>query len=292
MALRNRPVTDIGSFNELRIAQLTAQGALLDGGSLGRILLPAGEVPAGAQPGTVVHVFVHHGIDDRLVATTTVPAAQVGQVACLKIVRVNDAGAFLAWGLTKDLLLPWNEVPRGQKPSVVEGRRILVAVFQAADGRVAASARLDDFITDAAEGLAEGERVQLLVAASTDLGLRVIVNHRFWGLVHRNEVFGTHARGQVLEGFVKPLRADGKLDIALAQAGRARITAAAETLLKALRRAGGYLEVTDKTPPEEIYSRFGMSKKAFKQTLGALYKSGEITLEAAGIRSVPKPPQA
>jgi predicted RNA-binding protein (virulence factor B family) len=284
-------VTDIGNINELRIAQLTPQGALLDGGRAGRILLPAGEVPAGAVPGTVVRVFVYHGLDDQLVGTTTEPLAQVGQVASLKIVRVNDAGAFLAWGLTKDLLLPWNEVPRGQKHSVLEGKRILVAVFQAQDGRVAASARLDDFITDTAEGLVQGEKVHLLVAATTELGLRVIVNHRFWGLVHRNEVFGTYARGQALEGHVKLFRADGKLDIALGQPGRARIDSAAETLLRALKQAGGYLAVTDKTAPEEIYSRFGMSKKAFKQTLGALYKSGEITLEPAGIRCAPRPPE-
>lgn len=278
-------MTDIGCFNVLRIAALSPTGALLDGGPLGRIPLPAGEVPAGSGPGATVRVFVYYGPDDQLLATTTAPLAQVGQVACLKIVRVNDAGAFLAWGLTKDLLLPWNEVPRGQKHSVVEGKQIVVAVFQAEDGRIAASARLDDFIKDEAEGLAQGDRVQLLVAASTDLGLRVIVNHRYWGLVHSNEVFGTRRRGQELEGYVKPLRADGKLDIALGRPGRARIGSAAEAVLDALRQAGGFLPVTDKTPPEEIYSRFGVSKKAFKQTLGALYKRGEITLEAGGIRS-------
>jgi predicted RNA-binding protein (virulence factor B family) len=290
MAFRNPPVIDIGNFNELKIAKLSALGALLEGGPLGPILLPAGEVPAGAGPGATVEVFIYRGPDDQLLATTTAPAAQVGQVACLKIVRVNDAGAFLAWGLTKDLLLPWNEVPRGQKHSVAEGRWIVVAVFLAEDGRIAASARLDDFIKDEAEGLAQGDRVELLVAATSDLGLRVIVNHRYWGLVHRNEVFGARSRGQVLEGYVKMLRADGKLDIALGQPGRARIGTAAEAVLRALQKAGGYLEVTDKTSPEEIYSRFGVSKKTFKQTIGALYKSGEITLEVAGIRSVPKPP--
>jgi hypothetical protein len=281
-------VTDIGSFNELPIAQLSAQGALLDGGASGRILLPAGEVPAGAGPGTMVRVFVYYGLEDRLVATTTAPAAQVGEVAWLKIVRVNDAGAFLNWGLTKDLLLPWNEVPRGQKHSVGEGRRILVVVFQADDGRVAASARLDDFIKDAAEGLQAGDRVDLLVAGSTELGLRVIVNHRYWGLVHQNEVFGERKRGQRLEGWVKTLRPDRKLDLVLAPPGRARIGGATEAVLAALERAGGFLPVGDRTAPEEIYARFGMSKKAFKQTLGALYKGGQIVLEGNGIRMAPK----
>ena len=278
----------LGCFNELKILKVAAAGALLDGGPAGEILLPAGEVPAGSGPGSALRAFVYIGPDDRLLATTSAPAAQVGEVGCLKIVKVNDAGAFLNWGLPKDLLLPWSEVKREQKHLVVEGRKLVVAVFQAADGRIAASARLDDFLKDEADGYAEGDAVQLLVADSTDLGLRVIVDHRFWGLVHRNEVFGAHPRGERLEGYVKALRPDRKLDLTLSRPGRARIAPAAQGVLQVLERAGGFLPVTDKTPPEEIYARFGVSKKVFKQTLGALYKNGEILLEAAGIRIAPR----
>ena len=282
-------MTHIGCFNELRILKLSPAGALLDGGRQGEILLPAGEVPPGSGPGAEVRVFVYHGPEDRLLGTSSAPAAQVGEVACLKIVSVNDAGAFLNWGLPKDLLLPWAEVKREQKHLIVEGRKLVVAVFQAEDGRVAASARLDDFIKDEADGYQEGDAVQLLVTDSTDLGLRVIVDHRYWGLVHANEVFGARSRGQRLDGYVKALRPDRKLNITLSRPGRAKIGPVAQGVLTVLERAGGFLPVTDKTPPEDIYARFGVSKKVFKQTLGALYKSGAIVLAAVGIRIAPGP---
>ncbi|HLO66303.1 MAG TPA: hypothetical protein VK188_04750 [Holophaga sp.] len=210
--------------------------------------------------------------------------ARVGEVACLKIVSVGDAGAFLDWGLPKDLLLPWAEVRRDQKHRVVPGRKVLVAVFEAVDGRVAASMRLDAFLQDEAEGLREGDKVTLVVAEPTDLGLRVVVNHRYWGLVHANECFKIPPRGHVQDGYVKALRPDGKLNIALAAPGYAKVEAATETVLRVLRRHGGSLPVTDRTPPQEIYELFGMSKKAFKLALGALYRERRIVLEEARIR--------
>ena len=277
-------MTRIGQFNDLPILSLTPKGALLDGGPQGELLLPAREVPAGKATGETVSVFVYWGPDDRLVATTTAPLVQVRQVACLKIVSVNDAGAFLHWGMPKDLLLPWNEVKREQKKLVVPGRKLVVAVFLAEDGRIAASTKLDDFLQDEADGLKEGDAVHVLVADRTELGLRVIVNHRYWGLVHQNEVFGTLHRGQTLPGYVKALRPDRKLNLSLSAPGYAKIGTVAENLLAVLERKGGFLAVSDKTPPEEIYATFGISKKVFKQTLGALYKGGKITIEPTGIR--------
>jgi len=277
-------MTRIGQFNDLVLLRLTPKGAILDGGPQGELLLPTREVPAEAAPGAPVKVFVYGGPEDRLVATTATPLAQVREAACLKIVAVGDAGAFLHWGLPKDLLLPWNEVKREQKRLVVEGRKLVVCVFLAEDGRIAASAKLDDFILEEADGLKEGEEVQVLVADRTELGLRVIVNHRFWGLVHQNEIFGTLFRGQRLTGYVKALRPDRKLNIALSPPGYAKIGTVAEALLQVLARKGGFLPVSDKTPPEEIYALFGISKKVFKQTLGSLYKAGRITLGPDGIR--------
>jgi uncharacterized protein len=214
------------------------------------------------------------------------PAVQVGDVAFLKIVTVNDAGAFLACGGTKDLLLPWSEVTYGQKRRIVPGRKVMVCVFEADDGRVAASTRLDDFLSDEAEGLQEGEKVTVLVAEPTDLGLKVVVNNRFWGLVHANEVFGTLHRGHAQDGYVKALRPDRKLNIALSAPGYKKVDAAAEGILKVLARHGGTLAVGDKTPPEEIYALFGISKKAFKLTLGALYRERRITMDDQGIHLV------
>jgi predicted RNA-binding protein (virulence factor B family) len=279
-------MTALGRFNDLQITAVSARGALLDGGEAGPLLLPAREVPPGAVPGAVLKVFLYLDAQDRVVATTAVPAAQVREAACLKIVSVSDTGAFLDWGLPKDLLLPWSEVKWEQKRLVVAGRTILVCVFQAEDGRIAASARLDDFLEDEADGFREGDRVTLLVADRTDLGLRVIVNHRYWGLVHGNEVFGPMPRGRRLEGRVKALRPDRKLDIALGPPGYAKVDAAAAGILEVLERHGGSMAVSDKTPPEQIYTLFGVSKKVFKQSLGALYKNHRILMDAAGIHAL------
>ena len=279
-------MTELGRSNDLRVIRLTPQGALLDAAPIGEALLPAGEVPAGAGPGSVLTVFVYIGMEDCLMATTATPLVQVGEVAYLKIVKVNDAGAFLAWGLPKDLLLPWDEVKREQKRLLVEGRRILVAVFRAEDGRIAASARLNDFLEDEAPDLKEGDRLPVIVAEPTDLGARVVVGHRYWGLVHANEIFAPLARGQKFEGYVKAPRPDGKVNIALSAPGYAKVDAVAEKVLGVLKRRGGFLAVTDKSKPEEIYTLFGISKKVFKLTLGALYKARKITLEPDGIRLV------
>lgn len=273
-----------GLSNELKLLRISAQGAMLDGGGLGEIPLPAGQVPAGSEPGQSLKVFVYHDTADRLVATTHFPKAQVGEVAYLKIVAVKDAGAFLDWGLPKDLLLPWREVRRDQKHLVVEGKKILVMLIQDEDGREAASARLNDFLTDEADGFWPGEKVSLLVADPTDLGMRVVVNHRHWGLIHQNEIFGTLRRGETREGYIKALRPDHKLNISLTAPGFAKADAISQDILQALERRGGFLAVTDKSDPQAIYDLFRVSKKAFKQALGTLYKNRQITIEDDGIR--------
>jgi predicted RNA-binding protein (virulence factor B family) len=214
---------------------------------------------------------------------------QVGDVAYLKIVTVNDAGAFLAWGRPKDLLLPWSEVKFEQKRRIAEGRKIMVCVFEADDGRVAASARLDDFLRDEAPDYRAGDKVTVVVDEPTDLGLRVVVDNRYWGLVHASDLFGSLPRGHRQDGWVKAPRPDGKLDIALAAPGYAKVESASEKVLAVLKSKGGAMKVGDKTPPEEIYALFGMSKKVFKQTLGALYRERRITLDDGGIRLAPLP---
>lgn len=277
-----------GVMNELPLLRVSRQGGILDGGDLGEIPLPLNQVPEGARAGEPLRVFVYHDAGDRLAATTQVPLAQVGEVAYLKIVAVKDAGAFLNWGLPKDLLLSWREVKREQKALIVEGRKILVTLFHDEQSRVAASAKLDDFLADEAEGFHAGEKVKVIVADTTDLGIRVIVNHRYWGLVHRNEVFRMPHRGETRDGYVKALRPDRKLDIALTAPGYAKADAVGENILKVLIHRGGYLPVTDKSAPETIYGLFGVSKKAFKLALGALYKNRQVLIETEGIRLVKK----
>lgn len=277
----------LGTRNDLKILRLGRDGARLDGGELGELLLAPGEVPPDAQPGQALTVFVFKDGTGRVSATRQLPLAQRGEVAHLKVVTVNATGAFLAWGLPKDLLLPWTEVPFAQRRRLLVGQKVLVMLFTDGEGRMAASARLDDFLTDAAQGYRAGDQVTLLVGDRTDLGVRVIVNHRHWGLIHTSDLHAQLRRGEARVGYVKALREDHRLNITLTAPGYAKVEGLAETLLAALARAGGFLPLTDQSPPAEIAARLGLSKKAFKQTLGALYKRQQILLEANGIRLAP-----
>lgn len=276
-----------GSLNTLVLRRFAGPGAFLGAPDDERgpeILLPGSQVPEGLKVGDSLEVFVYLDSEDRPVATLARPLAQVGEVASLKVVDVGDAGAFLDWGLPKDLLLPHNEVPRELKQGLEPGRQVLVMVFQDDTGRLAASARLDDFIAKEGDGFAEGERVRIVVASRTDLGWRVVVNNRCWGLVHGNEVFGAIKVGESRDGWVKALRADRRLNIALVPPGPARVDPVAQKILDRLVAEGGFMAVGDKTPPEAIYKLFGVSKKVFKQALGSLFKARRIVIEPGGIR--------
>jgi hypothetical protein len=209
---------------------------------------------------------------------------QPGEVANLTIAATNKAGALLAWGQPQDLLLPWREVRHEQKNQIKEGKKVLVFLFWGDDDQITASTRLADFLVDEAEGLQEGEKVSLVIGDRTDIGVRVIVNHRYWGMVHDSDIFGKLTRGEVRDGYIKALRADQKLDVALSAPGYAKVGDIAQALLDVLKHRGGFLPVTDKSKPEEIYALFGISKKVFKQTVGALYKSRRILIGEDGIR--------
>lgn len=211
------------------------------------------------------------------------PRAAVGEVAYLEVVTVNDTGAFLDWGHSRDLLLPYGE--QRFRPSV--GRRVLVMIYADQQGRPVASQKLERFITDEALGLQAGDAVSLVIADQTDLGVKAVVNHRFWGLLYRDDANRPLRRGQRLTGYVKRLRDDGRLDLSLLPPGAARLDVVGEQVLRALRESGGYLPLGDKSDAAEIKARLGVSKNAFKQAIGRLYKRRRITLEPGGIRLVP-----
>jgi uncharacterized protein len=276
----------VGLWNELKLLRWTPEGAYLDGGEQGEVLLSLNQVPRGSEPGQTLKVFVYLNAEDYLAATFRAPLAQLGEVAHLKIVAANKAGVLLAWGPPQNLFMPWQEVKPEQKRLVQAGERILVILFADEFGRVLASTRLDNFLSDEAEGFQEGDKVSLVIGDATDLGVRVIVNHRYWGMVHRSDIFGKLTRGEVREGYIKALRADHKLNVALGAPGYAKVDAISQGLLDLLKRRGGFLPVTDKSQPEEIYALLGISKKAFKQTIGALYKSRRIVIDVDGIRMV------
>lgn len=275
---------NIGNYNTLRIIKILSFGAYLDGGEGKEILLPTRYVPDGAQVGDDVEVFIYHDNEGRLIATTLHPKAVVGEFAFMQVKSVNTTGAFLDWGLMKDLLVPYKE----QKLTMREGKWYLVYVrLDHVTGRVMASARIEKFLNNIPPKYKFNQEVDLLVADDTEIGYKVIVNNLHWGMVYHNQVFQRLEKGEHLKGYVKEIREDDKLDISLAPLGYQKVDGVAQTILQALQVQNGFLPVHDKSDPEVIYSLFRCSKKAFKQAIGALYRQHRIALEPDGIRLIP-----
>lgn len=275
---------NIGNYNTLRIIKILSFGAYLDGGEGKEILLPTRYVPNGAQVGDEVEVFIYHDNEGRLIATTLHPNAVVGEFAFMQVKSVNTTGAFLDWGLMKDLLVPYKE----QKLTMREGKWYLVYVrLDHVTGRIMASARIEKFLNNIPPKYKFNQEVDLLVADDTEIGYKVIVNNLHWGMVYHNQVFQRLEKGEHLKGYVKEIREDDKLDISLAPLGYQKVDGVAQTILQALQVQNGFLPVHDKSDPEVIYSLFRCSKKAFKQAIGALYRQHRIALEPDGIRLIP-----
>ncbi|MBK7295060.1 MAG: GntR family transcriptional regulator [Holophagaceae bacterium] len=279
----------LGTLNDLKVLRLGPEGAFLDGGPEGPILLPREQVPPALEPGQVLRVFAYREDEGRLVAYLRPPLALGGEVAFLKVVSVNPAGSYLDWGLPKPLFMPWKEVKHEARRLVKPGNKVLVFLYSDEAGHLAASTRLADFLVDEADEFQEGDKVTLVIGDRTDLGVRVIVNHRYWGMVHDSDLFGKVSRGETKAGWLKAPRADRKLSLTLSAPGYAKVGTVAQALLDTLIRRGGFLPVTDKSAPEQIYALFGISKKVFKQTLGALYKARRISIDADGIRLLKTP---
>lgn len=279
----------LGTLNDLKVLRLGPEGAYLDGGPEGPILLPLEQVPPALEPGQILRVFSYREDEGRLVAYLRPPLALGGEVAFLKVVSVNPAGSYLDWGLPKPLFMPWKEVKHEVRRLVKPGNKVLVFLYSDEAGHLAASTRLADFLVDEADEFKEGDQVTLVIGDRTDLGVRVIVNHRYWGMVHDSDLFGKVSRGETKAGWVKAPRADRKLSLTLSAPGYAKVDTVAQALLDTLKRRGGFLPVTDKSAPEQIYALFGISKKVFKQTLGALYKARRISIDADGIRLLKTP---
>ena len=278
-------MAQLGKRNVLPILRAAQPGLYLDGGEHGEILLPARYIPAGAVPGGKIEVLVYRDSEDRLVATTETPRAYAGEFAYLKVVGVNPRiGVFLDWGLGKDLLLPAREQDGPLNP----GDWVVVQVLvDDKTDRLVASARLNRRLDLTPPPYHEGESVHLLVASKSPLGYNLIINHAHRGLVYNAEVPQPLKVGDVVEGYVRNVRPDGKIDVALGRAGYRRIADVSETVLTKLRAApGGRLPYHDGSLPEEIRDAFGVSKKAFKQAIGALYRDRLIRIEPDGIHLV------
>jgi predicted RNA-binding protein (virulence factor B family) len=274
---------NVGQFNLMRVDRRVDFGFYMDDGAEG-ILLPKRFVPAGLQVGDTISVFVYHDSDNRLIATTQEPLAVVGDIAALKAVEVTSQGAFLDWGLMKDLFVPVSQ----QLSTMRLGGKYLVKLYiDAQTGRVAATEKIDKQISNDQLTVKEGEKVKIQVYRESEIGYVVIVNQIHQGLVYKNEVF-THLHiGQFIdEAYVKKIREDNKLDIGLGKQGGEKLADDNQKIISLLKTHKGFLPYHDKSAPDDIYAFFGMSKKAFKMNVGMLYKLKLITIEDDGIRLV------
>lgn len=275
----------IGTMNMLKVASIMKYGAQLVGGDGGDIFLPAVEVPPDCRPGDELEVFVFTDREGILRATAQKPKAMVGQFATLQVVANAEAGTFLDWGLRNDLFVPKGE----QLVKMVEGQAYVVFLtIDPERGRIIASSKLDKFFSRQAPPYSEGEAVDLVVYAKTELGYKAVVNGRHGGLLYRNEVFQEMSVGQELQGYIKKIREDFKIDLILQPSGYQKVADVSQTILQTIIEQGGKVDLTDKSSSADIYARFRVSKKTFKKAVGALYKKKLITINAGDISVVGK----
>ena len=275
----------IGRTYELDVLKAVDFGFYLDAENLGEVLLPIKYAPSDLAEGDYLNVFLYLDSEDRLVATTQIPKARVGEFAYLEVVDNTSVGAFLDWGLEKDLLVPFSEQ---HKPMEV-GKSYLVYIYiTETDGRIVASSKIDKFIDEEApHEFKPQQQVDLIIANSTDLGYKAIVNQSHWGVLYKNEVHQRLSFGQSIKGFIKHVRPDGKIDLSL-EGGQVTRDKNATLILDYLKNNNGFAPVHDKSDPKLIADLFGMSKGAFKKTIGGLYKQRVISIGGDGIRLVEK----
>lgn len=272
----------VGEYNTLQVARAFDFGLYLGEGK-DVVLLPKRFVPPGAEPGDTLKVFVYHDSENRLIATTQQPFGIVGDIVKLKVVSVTKLGAFMDWGLMKDLFVPKSKQLEGMR---VGGDYIVKIYLDEQTGRVAASEKIEPFLSNEQLTIKEQDAVDLLVYRRTDIGYVVIINYRHTGVLHFNDIFQEIQVGDSLKGYIKNIREDNKIDVAVGKMGYQRVEDEAGKVMRLLHENNGYLPYNDKSSPDEIYSFFGMSKKTFKMTTGNLYKNRKITFTQTGIKSV------
>ena len=274
---------ELGKFNQLEVVKQVDFGMYLDGGEEGEILLPTRYVPEDCKLGDWLNVFLYLDNEERLTATTLTPLVQVGEFACLEVSWVNQFGAFLNWGLMKDLFVPFSE----QKMKMQVGNKYVIhAHIDDESFRIVASAKVDRYLSKEKAAYQPGEEVNILIWQKTDLGFKAIIENMYSGLLYDSEIFQTLHTGDVLKAYVKQVREDGKIDLILQKPGFEKIDDFSKTLHRYITEHGGWIGLTDKSPAEEIYDTFGVSKKTFKKAVGDLYKKRLILLHEDGIELV------
>ena len=267
----------IGRMNSLQVVKHTDFGLYLDGGADGEILLPKRYIPKDT-PSEVedwLNVFIYLDSEDKLIATTLKPKIQLGEFASLKVVDINRVGLFFDWGLPKDLLLPHSEEKR---PLQIGDYCVVYLYLDKRTRRLTATARLDRHLDKVPANYQVGQEVDLLVVERTDLGFKAIIDGKHWGLIHKNELFKFIRSGMREKGYIKELRADGKISLSLQPIGHEAASGLAEQIIERLRALGGVLALGDKSPPELVAEHFRVSKGNFKKAIGGLYKQGLIRI--------------
>ncbi|EJL6733562.1 GntR family transcriptional regulator [Vibrio sp. B513a] len=272
----------IGQINSLEVIKKADFGVFLDGDDYGSVLLPSKYVPEGTEIGEYVDVFLYFDSESQLAATIERPIAQVGEWGLMKIEGVNATGAFVNWGIKeKDLLIPFSE----QRTRFSAGQTILVYVYtDKASGRIVGTTKFNKWLDKTPANYEVNEQVDLIIAERSQLGYKAIVNGKHWGMIFPSDVFGKLYIGKKLKGFIKHIREDGKIDLALQKVGVAKMDDLSSKILDLLEKKGGFLPLNDKSSPEAIFDAFRTSKGTYKKTIGGLYKQGKIVIEKDGIR--------
>lgn len=271
----------IGQYAELKVAKLVDFGVFLEGEDEALILLPNQYVPPKTQIDDKIKVFIYRDSEDRIIATTLKPKAIVGEFAVLKVKSVTNVGAFLDWGLAKDLLVPFSE----QRDKMQVDLSYLVYIYlDNATGRIVATAKIERILRENEISYNEGDEVDILVGKRSELGFQVLINDDALGMVYKNEVFGHLKIGDKRKAYIKKIRPDGKIDVSLQQQGYANeVPKSGQQILDLLKEEEGFIPLNDKSSPEDIYYSLKMSKKNFKKAIGLLYKQKLITIEDTGI---------
>lgn len=276
-------MVELGKTNKLSVVKQSDFGLFLDGGELGEILLPKRYVTPEMKPGDEVSVFIYLDGEERYTATTDMPVAEVGQVAFMKVKSIENAGAFLEWGIMKDVLVPFSE----QKLKMEPGKYYIVFLYvDKITERITASMKLEKFVHKSLPDYAPGQKVNGIIVQSTDLAYKAVIDDHHFGLLYKNEVFKPLMVGQKLPMYVKKVRTDGKVDLAIEAPGHVKLDTNSQKILDRLKHEGGFLPFHDKTDAEVIYRHFGISKKVFKASIGQLYKQRKIEILPHGIKAL------
>ncbi len=275
-------MAELGRVNRLNIIRTVEFGVYLDAQNLGEVLMPIRYVPSGSKEGDEVEVFISLDSEDRLIATTDKPVAMVGEFGYMEVVGESQYGAFVDWGLMKDLFVPFRE----QKLKMEQGRSYLIRVYiDKETNRIAGSGRIERFLDNTPPDFEVGQEVDLYIYSESEMGFSAIINNTHTGILYHSELFKVVRKGMRTKGFIKKIREDDKIDLSLEPIGyKKKIDDLSQRVLDALAKSNGFLALSDKTDPDVIYNALDMSKKNFKKSIGSLFKAGLITISDEGIK--------